>query len=181
MNPRLLLSTFTCAAALAVVPATHARDTDYARNAVLGGVLGAIIADASDHHPGEGALIGAAAGLILTAAADNNHCDRRVVAYDPPCDRRTTVVVNRCAPPTRVVYAPPPCDRRVVVVRPSCPPPRVVVIDRRHDRRDCDDRYVADRRHDNRRDDRRDRNRYDNRDRRDRRDYDSYAYDDRRR
>lgn len=175
-NPRLLLS-LTAAAALAAGPALHARDSDVARNVIIGSVAGAIIGDAHSNRPGEGAILGAAAGLIFTAATDSGR-HGNYHSSPPRCDDRRVVVAAPC-PPSRVVIArpAPPCDdRRVVVVR-RAPPPRVVVIDRDH----CDDRYDTrrDNRHDHDRRDSRDRrDRRDNRDRRDR--YDDYAYGNRR-
>lgn len=157
MNTRFLI-TLACAAGLAVaVPATaNARNDNVARNVILGTVAGAIIGD-HNNHPAEGAAIGAAAGLLMSAIADD-HCDRPAIHYaTPPC------------PPAHreIVVTPPPRPHHTtVVVRPPAHHDRSAVVvvpghDRRHDRRDarCDNRH--DRRDDrrDRRDDRRD-NRY---------------------
>ena len=156
MKTRFLLP-LACAAALAVAVPAHAGN-DAARNMLIGGIAGAIIGDNNDHHAAEGAIIGATAGLLLSAITDDNRCDsRREVYYDTTPSYRTNVVVTRpyCPAPARVVVVhPAPArhhSREVVVVHPGHrPAPRVVVINTRdgHDRRD--DRR-ADRR-DNRRD-----------------------------
>ena len=156
MNTRFLI-TLACAAGLAVaVPATaNARNDNVARNVILGTVAGAIIGD-HNNHPAEGAAIGAAAGLLMSAIADD-HCDRPAIHHAAP----------PCRPDHRVVVVTPPRPNHpIVVVRPPAHHGRnaVVVVpghDRRHDHRDarCDNRH--DRRDDrrDRRDDRRD-NRY---------------------
>lgn len=172
MKTRFLLP-LACAAALAVAAPAHARD-DAARNMILGGVAGAIIGEHNDHHAAEGALIGAAAGLLFTAITDDN--DRgHVVHYHsrPAYASHRPVVIARpyCPPAPRavVVHPAPHHSRNVVVVRPaSRPAHRVAVIDSRHERRE--DRRDA--RYENRKDRREDR-----RDaRHDRRDHDTNRY-----
>ncbi|HLP08287.1 MAG TPA: hypothetical protein VK178_08975 [Opitutaceae bacterium] len=118
MKTRFLLS-LACAAGLAVaVPATlHANGDNAARNVILGGVAGAIIGEHNNHRAAEGAAIGVAAGLLLTAITD----DRDRSYYSEPRCRETVIVSRPYCPPRRVVVAPP------------CPPRRVVVVAPRHD------------------------------------------------
>ncbi len=179
MNSRFLL-TLACAAGLvaAVPTALHARGNDAARNAVIGGIAGAIIGEHNDHRAAEGALIGVAAGLLLTALTDDSGYDSRGTYYEtsapcPPPYRGPVLVSRPYCPPTRVVIVPPSHHyghRTVVVHPPARAHHRVVVVAPRHDgRRDRhearydrrDNRYDRrDNRHDrrnDRRDDRRDR------------------------
>ncbi len=87
-----------------------------ATNVLVGGVAGAIIGEHNNHHAAEGALIGATAGYLWSAAT---HSPRTVVVERP------AVVV--AAPPT-VIYRQVPS--RVVYVTPA----PVYWESRRHDR-----------------------------------------------
>jgi hypothetical protein len=163
-----------CAASLVVALPAQARD-DLGRNVIIGGIAGAVIGENNHHHAAEGAVIGATAGLLLTAITDNGGHDRRS---------------------ERHYYSAPTCRTEVIVSRPYCPPaPRMVVIQpanyrhysregsvgtyahERYDRRDAryDDRRGDRRndhreaRHDDRRDDRRGDRRDSHEDRRDNR------------
>lgn len=98
---------------MGVVVTAHAQvfQPQTARNILIGSVAGAIIGENND-RPLEGALIGAAAGALWSAATVNSHQP----AYAPPVP----------AAPVASVWAPAP--RPVVVVTPPCPPaPRIVV------------------------------------------------------
>ncbi|MGC4073264.1 MAG: glycine zipper domain-containing protein [Nibricoccus sp.] len=107
---------------------------------MVGSIAGAIIGENND-KPLEGALIGAAAGALWSAATvpaqqtrsysppvpsapvyyEQASCN---TLYCEPAPRQVVVVAPpRCDPPRRVVVAPRP----VVVVDPYCPPPRRVV------------------------------------------------------
>jgi len=92
-----------------------------ARNVLIGGIAGAVIGEHND-RPVEGAVIGAAAGLVWSAATG---ADR--YSYHEP----SVPVYTR----GRVIVAPPICEppRRVVVIRPPVlvvpAPPRVIVRD----------------------------------------------------
>lgn len=126
-----------------------------ARNALVGGIAGAIIGENNHHQALEGAAIGAAAGLIWTAATEPRtprevsysapaYCEptTRVIVQEPDYHRKTvvvhrpvrTVVVHRPATRTIIVHdhhAPVRhVHRKVVkVVEPGCSPRYVQVID----------------------------------------------------
>lgn len=153
-----MLLPLACAASLAVAVPAYARD-DAGRNMIIGGIAGALIGENNHHHAAEGAVIGATAGLLLTAIADNNGHERRSeVYYDsaPACHRDVVVSRPYCPPAPRVVVVYPAhhrsgYSREVVVVRPAQRhAPREAVVEsygRREDRREA--RY-EDRRSDRR-------------------------------
>ncbi len=183
MNSRFLLSLACATGLVAAIPATaNARD-EAARNAIIGGIAGAVIGEHNDHHAAEGAVIGVAAGLLLTALTDDSRCDRSETYYEAPPRYRETVVVSRpyCPPPRVVVVTPPPRPhyREVVVVRPPhYPEHRTVIVSPRHDRHE-DRREARYDRHDSRHDRRNNRHerREDRRDDRHDRRYDRYVRD----
>jgi len=123
MNTRLLLLSLTCGAGLAVDARAQLFGPETSRNILLGGIAGAIIGNNSHHRAAEGALIGATAGYLWSAAT-------------VPQDRRGQASYSRRDYPSRqVVVATDQCEpaREVVVVREqSCPPPLRVVYVRRH-------------------------------------------------
>ena len=136
---KTLILSLTCMAGLAVSADAQVFQPKTARNILVGSIAGAIIGENND-KPLEGALIGAAAGALWSAATVPA---RETPAYAPPVPaapvyRESSYRESVCAPaPARVVViAPPRCDppRRTVVVRapvvvvdPYCAPPRRVV------------------------------------------------------
>ena len=121
---KTLLLSVTCAALTTISAHAEIFRPDTARNMIIGGIAGAIIGDHND-HAAEGAVIGAAAGYLFTAATDSRrgYCEPAVPVYCEPRRPARVVVVEppRCPPPVR---------RVVVVERPAprpCPPPPVVI------------------------------------------------------
>jgi ABC-type nickel/cobalt efflux system permease component RcnA len=111
--------------ALSVVVTANAQvfEPQAARNILIGSVAGAIIGENND-KPLEGALIGAAAGALWSAATANPSQP----AYAPPVPAVRSVCVP--APRPVVVVAPvcPPVPKVVKVVRPRVVHPRPVIV-----------------------------------------------------
>ncbi|WP_138223075.1 glycine zipper domain-containing protein [Nibricoccus aquaticus] len=139
---KTLLLSLTCVTGLVASAGAQVFQPQTARNILVGSIAGAVIGENND-KPLEGALIGAAAGALWSAATVPSNYDR---SYAPPVPQAPIYYetsqryepVCRPAPTRVVVVAPPRCDppRRVVVVDP-CPPRRVVVHSHghHHDRR----------------------------------------------
>ncbi len=125
-----LLVTLLCVTGLTASVQAQVLSERAARNALLGGIAGAIIGENNDHRSVEGALIGATAGLAWTALTEGGDGDRRVVYSDSSyrevrrrgdCDTRETVVISRperprCEEPSRVVVIERPREVRKVVI-----------------------------------------------------------------
>ena len=128
---KTLLLSLTCVTGLVASAGAQVLQPQTARNILIGSIAGAIIGENND-KPLEGALIGAAAGAVWSAATVPSSYDR---SYAPPVPQapvryETSYYEPVCQPaPQVVVVAPPRYDppRRVVVVNP-CPPPRPVVV-----------------------------------------------------
>lgn len=155
---KTLLLSLTCVTGLVASAQAQVFQPQTARNVLIGGVVGAIIGENNHHQALEGAAIGAAAGLLWSAATERD-C---TPSYAPPvpvrqvCETPTRTVVvaaqPRCDQPTRtVVVCPPPPPRRVVVVQqpavivrqPHCAPREVVVVQPRHSHHPRRDREVV--------------------------------------
>jgi hypothetical protein len=151
LAPRMktLLLSLTCVTGLVASAGAQVFQPQTARNILVGSIAGAIIGENND-KPLEGALIGAAAGAIWSAATVPSYENR---SYAPPVPQAPVYYetshrsyrepVCRPAPPRVVVVAPPRCDpprrtvivQRPVVVDPYCPPPRRVVNRHHHHHR----------------------------------------------
>lgn len=145
---KTLLLSLTCVTGLVASAEAQVFQPQTARNILVGSIAGAIIGENND-KPLEGALIGAAAGALWSAATVPSTNSR---VYAPPVPQAPVYYQTSyyeppvCAPAPRVVVvAPPRCDpprRPVVVCRPPvvvvnhCPPPRVVVRSHDHHRHD---------------------------------------------
>jgi hypothetical protein len=145
---KLLLS-LTCVTGLVASAGAQVFQPETARNILIGSIAGAIIGENND-KPLEGALIGAAAGGLWSAATvparehrsyappvpeAPRHRDHGYHRRERSCDEHQRVIIvtpSRCEPP----------PRRVVVIEPACPPTRRVDHYRRK-HRDCDDRVVV--------------------------------------
>lgn len=143
---KTLLLSLTCVTGLVASAGAQVFQPQTARNILVGSIAGAIIGENND-KPLEGALIGAAAGALWSAATVPSDYNR---SYAPPVPQAPVVYTSpTCEPvcepaPRVVVVAPAPCDpprrtvivqRPVVVVDPYCPPPRRV-SNRYHHRRE---------------------------------------------
>jgi hypothetical protein len=134
---KTLLLSLTCVTGLVASAGAQVFQPQTARNILVGSIAGAIIGENND-KPLEGALIGAAAGALWSAAtvpSSNNRAYAPPVPQTPvyyessygepvyqPTPPRVLVVAPRCDPPRRTVIA----QRPVVVVDPYCPPPHQV-------------------------------------------------------
>ena len=164
---KTLLLSLTCVTGLVASAGAQVFQPQTARNILVGSVAGAIIGENNNHRALEGAAIGAAAGLLWSAATvpqrEEGNYDRRVrtssrveyvpVYSAPSCEpRRVVAVYPPCEPPRRVIVAPRPVvvERRVVIIADPCPPVRVVHHHDRYDRRDRYDRGTHSRREDGR-------------------------------
>ena len=148
---KTLLLSLTCVTGLVASAGAQVFQPQTARNILVGSIAGAIIGENND-KPLEGALIGAAAGALWSAATVPASSYNR--SYAPPIPQAPVYQETSycqeepmCRPaPTRVVVvAPPRCDpprrtvivqRPVVVVDPYCAPPRRVSNRYNHHRRD---------------------------------------------
>jgi hypothetical protein len=147
---KILLS-LTCVTGLVASAGAQVFQSETARNILIGSIAGAIIGENND-KPLEGALIGAAAGGLWSAATVpvreqrsyappeperyHQHRDYGYRRKERSCDSERRVIVvtpPRCEPP----------PRRVVIIEPACPPPRRSVEYSRCRHRDCDDRVVV--------------------------------------
>jgi hypothetical protein len=141
-----LLLSLTCVTGLVASAGAQVFQPQTARSILVGSIAGAIIGENND-KPLEGALIGAAAGALWSAATAPSVGTR---SYAPPVPQapvyyessyrepvcqpapRRVVVVSppRCEPPRRAVIV-----HRPVVVESYCPPSRRVVGRHHHHHR----------------------------------------------
>lgn len=145
---KTLMLSLTCVTGLVASAGAQVFQPQTARNILVGSVAGAIIGENNNHRALEGAAIGAAAGLLWSAATvphrDEGAYDRRVrtsshvQVYQPPvCEPpRVVAVCPPYDPPRRVIVTHRPLivERRVIISDPC--PPRVVYRYDHRDRRD---------------------------------------------
>ena len=127
---KTLLLSLTCVAGLVASAGAQVFQPQTARNILVGSIAGAIIGENND-KPLEGALIGAAAGAVWSAATVPSRYENQ--AYAPPVPSEPVYYESssyRRGSGRVVVVAPPRCEppRRTVVVVDPCPPPRRVVV-----------------------------------------------------
>ena len=106
---KILLLSLICAAGLSATAQAQILRPQVANNVLLGGIAGAIIGENNNHHAAEGALIGAAAGYLWSAATT----PPRQPAYAPP----VPVVSSYGYGPRAIVSA--PCDYGYVTPAPT--------------------------------------------------------------
>ena len=127
---KTLLLSLTCVAGLVASAGAQVFQPQTARNILVGSIAGAIIGENND-KPLEGALIGAAAGVVWSAATVPSRYENR--AYAPPVPSGPVYYESsscRRGSGRVVVVAPLRCEppRRTVVVVDPCPPPRRVIV-----------------------------------------------------
>jgi hypothetical protein len=126
---KTLLLSLTCVTGLVASAGAQVFQPQTARNILVGSIAGAIIGENND-KPLEGALIGAAAGALWSAATVPSRHER---TYAPPVPQASVYYETSYGYQPVCRPSPPP---RVLVVPQRCDPPRrtVVVVDRYHPR-----------------------------------------------